>query len=190
MSKARELDVSQNEADPKTRAALVVPVPEAEPLVGRFRAAYDPIASLGLPAHITINFPFVPGVDPSADTLSRLRKIFAAAEPVSFTLDGIGRFPNVLYLKPVPTAPLVHLTEQIAKQFPESPPYEGKFDTIMPHLTVASSSDSELLESVERSFSNAASSHLPINAVADRVWLMDDTAGQWEQRHSFSLGIG
>lgn len=180
--------MSQNEPDHKPRAALVVTVPEAEPLVGPFRSKYDPIAALGLPAHITINFPFVPGVAPSADTLSRLQNIFAAAQPVSFTLDSIGRFPNVVYLTPNPSAPFVQLTNHIAEQFPDSPPYEGQFDTITPHLTVAFSSDCELLESVERAFSDAASNHLPIEVVADHVWLIDDTAGRWQKRASFTLG--
>ena len=182
--------MSLSDVDRKPRAALIVIVPESEPLVARFRSEYDPIASLGLPAHITINFPFIPGVDPSADTLSRLQRIFAAAQPISFTLDSIGRFPNVVYLAPVPFAPFVQLTKRIAQAFPESPPYEGKFDSIMPHLTVASSPDSDLLESVERDFAEAASSHLPINAVADHVWLMDNTAGRWQKRVSFSLGTG
>ena len=180
--------MSPNQADRKPRAALVVTVPEAEPLVGRFRSEYDPIASLGLPAHITINFPFVPGVDPTADTLARLQQIFAAAQPVSFTLDSIGRFPNVVYLAPTPSAPFVQLIEQIAQEFPESPPYEGQFDDITPHLTVGSSPDSDLIESVEREFSDAASSYLPINAVANHIWLIDDTSGRWEKRLSFSLG--
>lgn len=180
--------MSQNPAERNIKAALIVTVPEAEPLVGSFRSEYDPIAALGLPAHITINYPFIPGVKASADTLSRLRKMFAAAQPFSFTLDRIGRFPNVVYLAPAPSAPFVQLIEQIAQEFPESPPYEGQFEDITPHLTVASSGDSDLLVSVEQAFSDAVSGRLPLHAVADHVWLMDDRAGRWEQRVSFSLG--
>lgn len=180
--------MSQDVADRKIEAALAVIVADAEPLVGSFRSEYDPAAALGMPAHITINYPFVPGVTPSADTLSRLRKVFAEVQPFSFTLDHIARFPNVVYLAPIPSAPFVQLTEQVAQEFPESPPYEGRFDTIKPHLTVAHSMDSHLLASVEQAFSVAASDHLPLSAFADHVWLMDDRAGRWEKRVPFFLG--
>ena len=182
--------MSQNVADGKIEAALAVTVSHAEPLVGSFRSKYDPAAALGIPAHITINYPFIPGVKPSAVTLSRLRKMFAAVQPFSFTLDHIARFPNVVYLAPIPSAPFVQLIEQVAQEFPESPPYEGRFDSITPHLTVAHSMDNQLLVSVEQAFSDAASDHLPLNAFADHVWLMDDSAGRWEKRVSFSLGAG
>ena len=181
--------MSQNVADRKIEAALILIVSDAEPLVGSFRSEYDPAAALGVPAHITINYPFIPGVKPSADTLSRLRKMFAAVQPFSFTLDHIARFPNVVYLAPIPSAPFVQLIKQVAQEFPESPPYEGRFDSITPHLTVAYSMDSDLLVSVEQAFSDRASDHLPLNAFADHVWLMDDSAGRWEKRVSFSLGV-
>ena len=48
-----------------TETALVVLVPEAEAIVGRLRQRYDPSAAVGMPAHITINYPFLPG-EPAA----------------------------------------------------------------------------------------------------------------------------
>ncbi|MYD74411.1 MAG: 2'-5' RNA ligase family protein [Chloroflexi bacterium] len=180
--------MAQNEDDRNPRAALVIIVPDAEPLVGDLRAKHDPIAALGLPAHITINFPFIPGVDPTADTLNRLRRTFAEAQPFAFTLDHIARFPNVVYLAPAPPGPFVQLIQQIADEFPESPPYGGQFDDITPHLTFASSSDTDLLASVEQSFTEAASTHLPLKARANQVHLMDDTSGRWEKQVVFPLG--
>ena len=180
----------QSVADRKIEAALVVVVPSAEPLVEGFRSAHDPAAALGIPAHITINYPFIPGVTPSADTLGRLRKVFAAVQPFSFTLDHVARFPNVVYLAPIPSAPFVQLIERVAQEFPESPPYEGRFDSITPHLTVAYSMDGHLLASVEQAFSDAASDRLPLSAFATHVWLMDDRAGRWAKRVSFPLGAG
>jgi hypothetical protein len=37
-----------------TESALIVAVPAAEPAVGALRAAYDPAASWGVPAHVTV----------------------------------------------------------------------------------------------------------------------------------------
>lgn len=172
----------------EVEAALVVVVPEAELLVGRFRAEYDPAAAWGVPAHITINYPFILGVKPTTHVMTRLSKLFAGMSSLSFVLDHIARFPNVLYLAPVPSAPLTQLIEQTAQEFPESPPYGGQFDSITPHLTVAYATDSDALTSVERKLSEVAEHHLPIKVYTDRVWLMDDSAGRWEMRASFPMG--
>ena len=156
--------------------------------MGRFRAKYDPSAAWGVPAHITINYPFVPGIEPTAAVLDRLSQLFAGVVPFSFTLDHVARFPSTMYLSPVSDTPFVQLVERVVGEFPESPPFGGEFDSIIPHLTVAQADDGDLLTSIEHDFSNVASQHLPINAFADSVRLMDDSAGRWEKRASFTLG--
>ena len=40
------------------RTALVIAVPEAEPVVGRLRSLYDEADTTGVPAHVTLLFPF------------------------------------------------------------------------------------------------------------------------------------
>ncbi|HYS33327.1 MAG TPA: hypothetical protein VEM58_13815 [Streptosporangiaceae bacterium] len=42
-----------------TESAVVVRIPEAEGVVGRFRADLDLAAPLGVPAHVTVISPFV-----------------------------------------------------------------------------------------------------------------------------------
>src|SRR6185312_14804244 len=42
------------------RTALIVAVPEAETAVGALRREHDSSAALGVPAHVTILFPFLP----------------------------------------------------------------------------------------------------------------------------------
>ena len=42
------------------RSALVVAVPDAEPVVGHLMLRLDANAVLGVPAHVTVLFPFVP----------------------------------------------------------------------------------------------------------------------------------
>ena len=41
-------------------SALLVPIPEAEPIVAELRLEHDAIAARGVPAHVTVLFPFVP----------------------------------------------------------------------------------------------------------------------------------
>ncbi|WP_079312549.1 hypothetical protein [Microbispora sp. GKU 823] len=40
--------------------ALVVEVPSAEPLVRGLRERYDSFAAYGMPAHVTVLYPFLP----------------------------------------------------------------------------------------------------------------------------------
>ena len=47
-------------ASPGSQGVLLVEVPEAEPAVARHRERLDANAPLGIPAHITVLFPFTP----------------------------------------------------------------------------------------------------------------------------------
>ena len=60
------------------RTALIVAVPEAEPLVGEWRAKHDWSAQHGVPAHITLLFPFVPADEVDEQLLGELRDLFAS----------------------------------------------------------------------------------------------------------------
>jgi hypothetical protein len=49
-------------------SALVILVPEAEAVVGRLRQRYDLSAAVGMPTHITLNYPFLPGLTGDTET--------------------------------------------------------------------------------------------------------------------------
>jgi hypothetical protein len=46
-----------------TQSALIVTVPAAEEAVGPHRAHFDKAAAWGVPAHVTILYPFMPPSD-------------------------------------------------------------------------------------------------------------------------------
>lgn len=169
-------------------AALAIPVPEAEVLVGPFRQRYDPSAQLGVSAHITINYPFLPGVEAGEEVFARLNSVFSTSSPFSFSLNRVERFPDVLYLAPEPQAPFLALIASVAGRFPDSPPYGGAFERVVPHLTVAQSDDEGLLRSVEREFRERAARYLPLTVHAERVWLLDNPDSRWRKRYEFRLG--
>jgi 2'-5' RNA ligase len=177
-------DRIQNEVE----AALVIPVPEAEPFISRLRMEYDPTEALGVPAHITINYPFLPGAKPTADLMVELANHFAHFEPFEYKLQKIAHFPQVVYLTPDPVEPFITLTEGVAVRFPESPPYRGEFDTIVPHLTVAHPADNSELEAMVEELKQALAGHLPIRARAGWVSLMDNKDERWQRRADFPLG--
>ena len=117
-----------------SESALVVLVPEAETVAKPFRDQYDPSAAAGMPAHITLLYPFKAPREVDNITLGKLRDCFARFEPIQFSLSAIRRFPiEVLYLAPEPDEPFRQLTLSIWNLFPETPPYRGKWSDIVPH---------------------------------------------------------
>jgi 2'-5' RNA ligase len=118
------------------RTAVVVTVPAAENLVGQVRSQFDPAASVGVPAHVTVLYPWL-DLDAVTDAdLAGLGEICADVPAFDVTFARFGRFPGVLWLDPEPAAPFVALTEAVARRWPQAPPYGGVHDAVTPHLTV------------------------------------------------------
>ena len=136
------------------------------------RAAHDWSAALGVPAHVTILFPFLPPDEVDEGALLDLCARFAAFD---FTLDRVERFENgLVWLHPEPSARFAELTAAVWERWPERPPYEGAFDEVIPHLTV---SESPLDLDVA----------LPIAARAHEVVLIEEEepGGRWAARARF-----
>ena len=164
-------------------SALVIEVPEAEPLVSEWRAQYDWSAQRGVPAHITILYPFAPTDKVDDRLLAALRELFGARTAFSFDLDRVARFPEVAWLAPEPEEPFKAHIAAVVARFPEYPPYEGQHDVVIPHLTVAEGGV-ELQDRVDA----AVSPHLPIHALArDVAFLFENDEGLWHEAHRFPL---
>ncbi len=163
-----------------TRSALVVEVPAAEPVVGGWRRAHDPIARYGMPAHVTVLYPFRPvPLDPADRRL--LGGALADQEPFSFSLDAVDTFPDAVFLRPEPAARFEALTRAVWAAFPAYPPYGGRFGDIRPHLTVgqvaAGPAQDRLVAEVEEALGSPALLACEVTAVtlfatdiADRRW--------------------
>jgi 2'-5' RNA ligase len=164
-------------------SGIIVPVPDAERIVGHLRSRHDPQASRGVPAHITVLYPFM---HPSrvADVRQALQEIFGSAARFEFLLTEVRRFPETAYLHPDPPEPFVRLTESLVSRWPECPPYSGAFSDVVPHLTVADRVTTAVFDEVERAVAPA----LPIRCVATEAWLMCcDRSGVWSRREMFSF---
>ncbi len=168
-------------------SALIVAVPEAEALVGGFRERYDPAASAGVPAHITVLYPFLPPHRLTPEILHALAALFARIPCFAMTLNEVRRFPDVLYLAPEPANALRELVIAVAERFPETPPYGGLFPDIIPHLTFAHPRNGRSLDDIAEEFDAVAAGQLPIRARVAEVTLMVNTAGLWEFRERFPL---
>jgi 2'-5' RNA ligase len=119
------------------RSALIIEVPEAEPLVHRWRLHYDPVAACGVPPHITVLYPFVEPAACDESTLDEVRRAVGTVQAFAYELVCVDGFPGVIWLRPDPDDPFRELTKRAAEAFPEHPPYEGRIDEPQPHLTAA-----------------------------------------------------
>ncbi len=173
--------------------ALVVLVPEAEAVVGRWRLAHDPSAAEGVPAHVTLLYPFVPFARLDEAVEAALSGLFAGFAPFALTFSTVGRFPHVVWLAPDDPAPLVALSQALIDAFPDYPPYGGAHEGITPHLTVAQVKDGPdfeaEIERIETAFLTDAARRLPVRAPVHEAWLLAQKEdGRWRKVRAFALG--
>ena len=166
--------------------ALITRVPEAESYISRYRDRYDPSARRNVPAHVTILYPFMAPTLVDVEVLARLRRVANSIPRFNYRMARIERFPVALFLAPEPDAPFSALIAGVFREFPDYPPFEGKFDTIVPHVTVAHG-DEPLLCEIEVELRIA----LPgagVPARCEELVLIENSSGRWEQMDVFPLG--
>ncbi|MFF7457710.1 2'-5' RNA ligase family protein [Kitasatospora sp. NPDC008115] len=164
-------------------SALILPVPEAEAVVGPWRERYDPSARLGVPAHVTVLYPFLPADRLDAEVLGEIGEILAAQRAFDLVLTHCGEFPGVHYLASAAegAARVNALTAAVAARWPEHPPYGGRFEEVVPHLTVAYRDDPGPVAA-------GLAPHLPLAARAEAVRLLVFDGARWVRRADFPLG--
>jgi len=165
---------------------LTIMVPEADAFVRSFRARYESLKGHEVPAHITVNHPFCPKKETVPQLEAILVDLFSTIPAFKFALTEVRRFPETLYLAPEPDEAFRALINAVTERFPESPPYEGQYEDIVPHLTVAYLEDGEEIEAMAEAL-EAAADVLPITGEINSVQLIEKIAGQWSVRRVFQL---
>ena len=164
-------------------SAVVVrlPIPSA---LEHIRRRHDPVAGVGIPAHVTILYPFV---DPDALVAGVRRELAAIAarhEPFRVRFERVGIWPGVVYLAPEPADRFSRLIDDLVAAFPHHPPYGGAFDEVIPHLTITESADAP------SSIAAAAAGSLPFERPVTRLdVLVENGIGRWHSRWRIPLGI-
>ena len=166
------------------QTALIIKVPEAEPLVGDWRRRFDMAAAAGVPAHVTVLYPFLNDGMIDADVIHELRAVLAEHQTFAAQFSQCRRFLGVLYLSPEPDTGFRALTAAVARRWPEAPPYGGQFEDVVPHLTVAQGQDLGILDEIEADLSH----RLPIATLVSGVQLLHFTGKEWQEQQSFRLG--
>ena len=153
---------------------LLVPMNQVGPQIDDLRQL-DPAAGFGLPAHVTVLYPFGPLDELNTTVIAQLRRLFAAQKPFDVEFRRTRWFgDDVLWLDPEVSGPFVAMTAAVVAAYPRWQPYEGAFETVIPHLTVACSEAAGGLASVAelRAADAALFARLPLRDTADRVLLM------------------
>ena len=141
------------------------------------RLQFDPSAAVGVPAHVTLMFPFVPPRDLTEALIDSLEALIAGTAAFQFSLMRVNEFAEgVVYLEPEPAEPFRRLTTEIAQEF-RVLPYGGVFgDEPVPHLTVGVVQEA----SARRQLVTELSRQVPIVINANEAWLMvKSEAGRW-----------
>lgn len=170
-----------------TESALVVLVPALDTLVGAYRERHDPAAAWGVPAHVTVLYPFVPPSRLDAGVRARVAGLVESVPGFAVTYRRCRWFDDaVLWVEPEPPEPFARLTASVAAEFPEHPPYAGTYDPV-PHLTVghAEHAGPDELRAADAAVARA----LPITARVDAVALLTGSPvpGGWSTAATFPL---
>jgi 2'-5' RNA ligase len=171
-------------------SAVIIEVPEAEPVIGRWRERFDPIAQVGIPPHVTVLFPFHAPARLDASRLAVVAAIAANSLSFDFELVEVNEFPGVLWLRPVPAGQFIALTRRLVLAFPECPPYDGKYEEQRPHVTVvhADGLHGRDFAQVRAEIERDIDPQLPIRARATSLSVFgSDDDRRWRRVASFPL---
>jgi 2'-5' RNA ligase len=166
-------------------AGVVLSIPEADRVIGRWRRLYDPSARDGMPAHVTLVFPFIQEADRDAAVMERLAAIFAGTSPFELSFSRLARFAETLWLAPEPDGAVRRLIAALVEAFPGHPPYGGAFEDAVPHLTVAQGGR-PVLDRVAAALKARMAGPIRSRIVAADVYDQHDAG--WRRTARFPLG--
>lgn len=169
---------------------MLLRIPAAERAVSRHRSQYDAAARVGVPAHVTIAYPFKSAELLTSVDLEALTELFARFQPITVTFPRTAWFgDDVLCLEPSDPEPLASLITAVQAAFPTYPIYGGAHEDVRPHLTVGAAHGRDVLNAVERDLLD----FLPVEQLVSGVELWRGPAlttglGPWTHVQTFPLG--
>ena len=149
---------------------LLLITPDAEPVVGRWRAEHDVAARYGIPAHVTVRTPFLPPEQWRDPTLSSLERFL----PIEMTLARLEDRPGALVVLVEPDDGLRGITEAVGLQWPSLPPHKENRPDLAYHVTVVRTPNDDIRSQARE----AIAPHLPLNVTGTEWWA---SAGSFEE---------
>jgi len=143
-------------------------------------------ARAGVPAHLTLLYPFVAATDLTGPVRARLRAAAQRHAPFDYRLTAVTRWPDTIYVAVEPVTPFVNLQADLADAFPDYPIYHHDPGFVfVPHITVA---EGPLFDD-PRLVGDPALSRLPSAArAAGLEVIVEGHDGRWRTRWQIRLG--
>ena len=154
---------------------LLLITPDAEPLVGSWRAEHDAAARYGIPAHVTVRTPFLPPERWRDPELSLLETYL----PIEVTLSRLEDRPGALVVLVEPDDALREITQAVDSQWPTLPPHRDNRPDLAYHVTVVRTPN----DRIRSEASEAIAHQLPLRVTGTEMWA---SAGSFEEglRHA------
>ncbi len=167
------------------QTGLVIPVPAADALLASVGARYPGTVREGVPAHVSLLYPFVAAAQLDERVTSVLGELLAEQAPMPVQFAECCREDGFVALRPDPIDGLTELVSKTHRRWPDVVPYEGVYGDVEPHLTVAMRCSEETAVAIEQE----VTAQLPISAELREAWLVA-FEGRWTLRGRFEFGAG
>lgn len=171
-------------ANPSEDIALIIPLRLPMPLE-TLRQRTAPGAGFGLPAHVTLLYPFASPEALDGNLRANLGAIVSGHAAFSFRLADQGQWPGTLFASVEPDLPFRSLYTDLLTAFPAFPIQRGKFDFV-PHVTIAEGPFANAPEVIN----DPAWECLPTTLIAGFADLVVRDSGGWETKWRFDFGVG
>jgi hypothetical protein len=177
-----------------TQSAVIVAFPGVEAIVAPHRNRLDATAAWGVPAHVTVLYPFVAPAGLSEAILTTLTAAVATVPSFECTFSEVTWFDDAFaWLRPNAEAQqcFLALTSAVWEAFPDYPPYQGVHgDDLAPHLTIGEPRRATVDQ--VRAAARDLTPHLPVtHSVNEAVLIVGREApNSWRPLRSLPLGPG
>jgi hypothetical protein len=155
---------------------LLLITPDADPVVGAWRAEHDSAARHGIPAHVTVRTPFLPPEQWAGPELSQL-EVFL---PLPVTLARLEDRPGALVIVAEPDDELREITDATTRMWPTLPPHKASIRPFAYHATVVRTEDPR----VRSAAAEAIAPYLPLRVTGTEMWAAVEDSATKEVRHA------
>lgn len=166
---------------------LAIPVPQLDAYVRARTQHYDLAYLADDPAfgqaHVTLLAPWQR--TPTATELGFVADLARRTEPFDYRLDRLAMFGDgIIHLLADPAQPFAAMTQQLRSRFPDNIPYDGRFEHVVPHVTLDALGPQVDLVSVRASLGGV----VPARCRAEQIQLQWWQAGRCHVRRTWQLG--
>ena len=154
---------------------FMVRVPEVEPYVAQLRARFDPSASRGLPAHLTLLHSSLPAGGIDAAVIARATAAACSIAAFNYQVTRVARFPGTLYLAAEPAAPFLLLHDRVAAALSTGALEQQERQPLVPHISVVRKSAIDD-RGIEAELTVALQRHGPIACACHEIELLENSS--------------